>query len=151
MHSRPLCIYGSKTIPAAANAGAPQLRPTLDTMPPTTALFAAFLGYNPMGVILTHLPPSATSPLSTQSISILTSKSLFPTSIAPAFMSVLSVAFYFNAGLAILAAAASVLRGKRFIYKTETLQGPEPIKIPVSTPPEETRAKRNITTRDRDR
>ncbi|HXX73246.1 MAG TPA: MFS transporter, partial [Candidatus Acidoferrales bacterium] len=134
---------GHSIATAAANAGAPQLSSTLDTMPPTTALFAAFLGYNPMGVTLTHLPPSATSSLSTQSISILTSKTWFPTSIAPAFMSALGVAFYFNAGLAILAAAASALRGKRFIYKTQPLPGPQSIKIPVSTPPEETRARKH--------
>ena len=101
---------------AAANAGAPQLASTLDTIPPTTALFAAFLGYNPMGVLLTHLPATATSPLSTQSISVLTSKTWFPTAIAPSFMSALEVAFYFNAGLAVMAAAASALRGKRFVY-----------------------------------
>jgi len=65
---------GHSIATAAANAGAPQLSSTLDTMPPTTALFAAFLGYNPMGVMLAHLPQSATSSLSTQSISILTSK-----------------------------------------------------------------------------
>jgi MFS family permease len=104
---------------AATNAGAPQLGSTLDTMPPTTALFAAFLGYNPMGVLLTHLPGDATSSLSTQSISVLTSKTWFPMAIAPPFMSALDVAFYFNAGLAIMAAAASALRGKRFVYSAE--------------------------------
>jgi hypothetical protein len=104
---------------AATNAGAPQLGSTLDTMPPTTALFAAFLGYNPMGVLLTHLSGGATGSLSTQSISLLTSKTWFPTAIAPPFMSALDVAFYFNAGLAILAAAASALRGKRFVYSAE--------------------------------
>jgi MFS family permease len=104
---------------AAATAGAPQLGPTLESIPPTTALFAAFLGYNPMGILLTHLPATATFHLSTQTISILTSKTWFPTAIAPSFMSALDIAFYFNAGLAILAAAASALRGKRFVYDTQ--------------------------------
>ena len=104
---------------AAANAGAPQIAPTLDTMPPTTALFAAFLGYNPMGVLLGHLPGTTTSLLSIQSISILTSKTWFPTAIAPSFMLALGVAFYFNAGLAIMAAAASALRGNRFVYDAD--------------------------------
>jgi hypothetical protein len=124
---------------AAANVGAPQLSATLDTMPPTTALFAAFLGYNPMGVLLAHLPAATTSSLSTQSISMLTSKTWFPTAIAPPFMSALDVAFYFNAGLAILAAAASALRGKKFVYVPEKRalapQAPELTKTPLSTSP----------------
>ena len=116
---------------AAANAGAPQLGSTLETMPPTTALFAAFLGYNPMGVLLRHLPETATSSLSTQSISLLTSKTWFPTAIAPPFMSALDVAFYFNAGLAVLAASASGLRGKRFVYGVE--QKALSIQVPADT------------------
>jgi len=127
---------------AAANAGAPQLSSTLDTVPPTTALFAAFLGYNPMGILLSHLPTTTTSSLSAHSISVLTSKTWFPTAIAPPFMGALEVAFYFNAGLAILAAAASALRGKRFVYSTDK----EPIaakeheltKMPIPTSPEKT-------------
>jgi MFS family permease len=121
---------------AAANAGAPQLSSTLDTIPPTTALFAAFLGYNPMGVLLSHLPATvSTGSLSARSISVLTSKTWFPTAIAPPFMGALDVAFYFNAGLAILAAAASALRGKRFIYHAEqkpiATKGHELTKMPI--------------------
>jgi len=120
---------------AATNAGAPQLSSTLETIPPTTALFAAFLGYNPMGILLTHLPASATSSLSPRSISVLTSKTWFPTTIAPPFMSALGVAFYFNAGLAIMAAAASALRGKRFVYSAESkaLEQQALTKTPIST------------------
>jgi MFS family permease len=104
---------------AAVSAGAPQLSSLLKAIPPTTALFAAFLGYNPMGVMLKEIPQTITSSLTAQSISTLTSKTWFPTAIAPSFMSALDVAFYFNAGLAVVAAAASALRGKRFVYSTE--------------------------------
>jgi MFS family permease len=104
---------------AAANAGAPQLGSLLGTIPPTTALFAAFLGYNPMRIMLRQLPRTVTSSLSAQSIAVLTNTTWFPTAIAPAFMSALDIAFYFNAGLAIIAAAASALRGKRFVYSEQ--------------------------------
>jgi len=51
-----------------------------------------------------------------QAISVLTSKTWFPTAIAPSLMLALGAAFYFNAGLAIMAAATSALRGNRFVY-----------------------------------
>ena len=104
---------------AAANAGAPQLSSLLKTIPPTTALFAAFLGYNPMVIMLKQIPQAVTSSLTKQTVSTLTSTAWFPTAIAPPFMSALDVAFYFNAGLAVVAAAASALRGKRFVYSTQ--------------------------------
>jgi uncharacterized membrane protein len=115
---------------AAANAGAAQLGSVLEAIPPTGALFAAFLGYNPMGVMLKQLPQALTSSLSPQSISILTSTTWFPTAIAPSFMSALGVAFYFNAGLAVVAAAASALRGKRFVYSAQGV--PLSIEVPAA-------------------
>jgi len=152
LQSRPLCVYGSKRIPDGTKPStsisrcvaqaiatvvfrdqtpAPQLSSTLEAIPPTTALFAAFLGYNPMGILLTHLPQTATASLSTHSISVLTSKTWFPTAIAPSFMSALDIAFYFNAGLAIMAAAASAMRGKRFVYSAK--QDVLSIEVPVQT------------------
>jgi EmrB/QacA subfamily drug resistance transporter len=104
---------------ALASAGAPQLASVLDQIPPTTALFAAFLGYNPMQTILSELPSNITGSLTSQSRTVLTGMTWFPHAIAPAFMSSLNVAFYFNAGLALLAAAASALRGKRYVYDRE--------------------------------
>jgi hypothetical protein len=50
---------------------------------------------------------------------VLTGKVWFPTAIANAFMSSLGVALYFNVALAVVAAAASVLRGKKYVYGTE--------------------------------
>jgi MFS family permease len=117
---------------AAANAGAPQLGTLLDSIPPTSALFAAFLGYNPMAIMLKQLPQTVTSSLSAQSISVLTSKTWFPTAIAPSFMSALGVAFYFNAALAIVAAAASALRGKKYVYDREEEMKTISVHIPTS-------------------
>jgi EmrB/QacA subfamily drug resistance transporter len=120
-----LVLFGlSRDLPsslaaAVSQAGAPQLSSALAQIPPTTAVFAAFLGYNPMGTVLNQLPSSLTNSLRPQTVAVLTGKVWFPTAIANAFMSSLGVALYFNVALAVVAAAASVLRGKRYVYETE--------------------------------
>ncbi len=102
---------------AAANAGAPQLNASVfSQIPPTSAVFAAFLGYNPMQAILGQLPKNLTDPLSSQTINTLTGKTWFPQALAPAFMSSLRIAFYVNAALAFAAAVSSLLRGRKYIY-----------------------------------
>ncbi len=112
---------------AAAAAGAPQLGASVfRQIAPTSALFAAFLGYSPMQTILNSLPASLTSTLSASVVATLTGKSWFPNAFAPAFMSSLRVAIYINAALAYTAALASVVRGKRYIYGLEPEKEEEP-------------------------
>jgi hypothetical protein len=72
-----------------------------------------------MGTVLNQLPSSLTNSLSPRAVAVLTGRIWFPTAIANAFMSSLGVALYFNVALAVVAAAASVLRGKRYVYGTE--------------------------------
>ena len=72
-----------------------------------------------MQTILGQLPSSLTGSISSQTRTVLTGITWFPQAIAPAFMSSLTVAFYFNAGLALLAAATSALRGKKYVYGLE--------------------------------
>ncbi len=102
---------------AVTSAGAPQLAPVLSNIPPTGALFAAFLGYNPMGAILAQLPPSLVQSIPPATVATLTGLEWFPRAIAPAFMSSLAEAFYVSAALTGLAAAASLLRGKKYVYE----------------------------------
>ena len=116
---------------AVSQAGAPQLSSSLTQIPPTTAVFAAFLGYNPMGTVLNQLPSNLTNSLSPQTVAVLTGKVWFPTAIANAFMSSLGVALYFNVALAAVAAAASLLRGKRQLYGTEAEK--LEIAVPIKT------------------
>lgn len=105
---------------AASSVGAPQLGASVfQHIPPTSALFAAFLGYNPMQTILSSLPHSLTGSLSAGTVATLTGKSWFPNAFAPAFMSSLRTAIYLNATLAFIAAIASVVRGKRYVYGLE--------------------------------
>lgn len=115
----------SSTLPAAfataaAAAGAPQLSASVfEKIAPTSALFAAFLGYNPMQAYLSSLPASLTSTLSQTAVATITSMSWFPEAFAPAFMDAIRIAIYLNAALAFAAACASVVRGKRYIYGVE--------------------------------
>jgi EmrB/QacA subfamily drug resistance transporter len=88
---------------AVTNAGVPQLASAFRGLPPTAALFAAFLGYNPVGSLI---PPSVMSSLPAQTQSLLTGSTFFPTAIAPAFMSALHDAFYIASALSLVAAAA---------------------------------------------
>lgn len=96
---------------AVTNAGAPQLGSTFSSIPPTGALFAAFLGYNPMGSYLAALPASLVNSIPQSVQAYLTGSTFFPTAIAPAFMSALRLAFYIGVVLSVVAAIASILRG----------------------------------------
>jgi MFS family permease len=82
-------------------------------LPPVGSLFAAFLGYNPMQVLLGHAElarlPHATA-------TYLTSRQFFPHLIAPAFSRGLTEAFSFAAAVCLLGAFASMLRGGKYHY-----------------------------------
>jgi len=88
------------------------------SIPPTGALFSAFLGYNPILTVLGSVP-GLTSSIPHQVLARLASNSWFPTVIAPPFMSALRDAFLISAFLAIAAATASLLRGRIYIYDLE--------------------------------
>lgn len=101
---------------AVTQAGAPQLVPLVEKVPVTGALFAAFLGYDPVKALLADVPPG-TIPQS--AINVMEQRTWFPTAIAPAFMVALKNAFYIGAVMAFIAAIASALRGRRVIVEEE--------------------------------
>ena len=76
-------------------------------LPPTAALFAAFLGYNPMGTLL---PAPVLHSLPAASQAHLLSQQFFPNLIAAPFMDGLRVVFYVSAALSVVAACASLAR-----------------------------------------
>lgn len=82
-------------------------------LPPTAALFAAFLGYNPMAQLL---PPQVLHTLPAAHQANLLGHSFFPNLISPPFLLGLHGAFYLSAALCLVAACASVLRGKRYVH-----------------------------------
>jgi hypothetical protein len=81
-------------------------------LPPVGSLFAAFLGYNPMGTLLGptlgHLPHHTAA--------YLTGHSFFPSLVSRPFASGIHTAFYFAAGCCVLSAVASWLRGGKYIH-----------------------------------
>ncbi len=88
----------------------------ISQLPPIGVLFAAFLGYNPMRSLV---PASAAAHLSAHTQAVLFGKEFFPHLILPAFMDGLRLAFYVSAALSVIAAVASLLRGKRYIHGEE--------------------------------
>ncbi len=101
-----LIAYGVPTQAATA----------ISHLPPTAALFGAFLGYNPIGVLL---PPSVLQVISPTHKAILLGKTFFPNLISAPFMDGLHAVFYISAALCLIGAAASLLRGKRVVYGQE--------------------------------
>lgn len=93
-------------------------------LPPTSALFAAFLGYNPMATLL---PSNVLHSLSAAQQANLLGHSFFPNLISPPFMTGLRNVFYLSAAMCLVAAVTSFLRGRHPIYvpaDTETV-GPQ--------------------------
>ncbi len=89
---------------------------TIAHLPPTAALFAAFLGYNPMATLL---PANVLHALPTANQATLLGQSFFPNLISAPFMVGLHAVFYLSATLCLIAALASLLRGKRYIHAPE--------------------------------
>ncbi|MCL4449429.1 MAG: MFS transporter [Actinobacteria bacterium] len=80
-------------------------------LPPTGALFGAFLGYNP---IRTLLGAQVLSHLSSAKVAYLTGRSFFPRLISHPFMEGLGEAFNFSIAACMVAAIASWMRGTKY-------------------------------------
>ena len=101
-------------------AGLPaQVASGISKLPPTAALFAAFLGYNPLATLLPHAALSQL-PLASQ-VSLL-SKQFFPSLIAHPFIDGMRGVFLFSTVLCVIAAVAMVFCHERATGdKLETL------------------------------
>jgi hypothetical protein len=98
--------------------GAPVAQATkLSHLPPIGSLFAAFLGYNP---IKTEVPRQVLANLGPARAAYLTGRSFFPKLISPSFADGLRLAFDFTAVTSFIAAAASCLRGGKYLYSEES-------------------------------
>lgn len=90
-------------------------------LPPVSIMFAALLGYNPVQTLLGHalskLPPSHAA--------YLTGHSFFPSLISAPFQSGLKIAFDFAIAACLVAAVASLLRGRKYVHA----MAPEPAAI----------------------
>jgi MFS family permease len=101
----PGALYAGLTaqgVPAAAAHHAAQL-------PAVSTVFAAFLGANPLQTLLG--PTGVLKSLSPQGVATITGKTYFPNLISSPFHHGLTIVFAAAAGMALLAALASMLRG----------------------------------------
>jgi MFS family permease len=114
-----LLIVGlSATLPATLSAGLEAhgvpaaTAQQIGNTPPVSAVFAAFLGYNP----LEHLiGPDVLAQLPVGDAHVLTGRSFFPQLITEPFRSGLHYAFVCAIAACLVAAAASLARGPRYI------------------------------------
>jgi cytidylate kinase len=92
------------------NGVAPDSANAIAQLPPTSALFGAFLGYNPIGVLL---PSAVQQQLSPADLSTLLSTSFFPNLISGPFLDGLRVVFYVATAMCAAGAAALVLAARK--------------------------------------
>jgi MFS family permease len=92
-------------------------------LPPVSIMFAALLGYNPvqtlLGNVVDRLPASHAA--------YLTGHTFFPSLISAPFQHGLAIAFDFAIVACLVAAVASLLRGRKYIHGVD----PEPAALPV--------------------
>jgi hypothetical protein len=84
----------------------------LAALPPVSIMFAALLGYNPISTLL----GPALSKLPASHAAYLTGHSFFPALISAPFQHGLDVAFDFAITACLVAAIASLLRGRRYVH-----------------------------------
>jgi hypothetical protein len=87
----------------------------LSQLPPVSIMFAALLGYNPIKTLL----GSALDKLPASHAAYLTGHSFFPSLISSPFQHGLDVAFDFAIVACLIAAVASLLRGKRYVHEAD--------------------------------
>jgi hypothetical protein len=84
-----------------------------------------------MQEMIARLPTITGVHLSTQAISTVTSATWFPNAIAQSFMGAIHIAFYLNAGLAVVAALASLMRGRMREYEHDENLRKRAIPVPT--------------------
>jgi MFS family permease len=115
-----LMIVGlASTLPATmeqgltANGVPPATAAHLAHLPPVGSLFAAFLGYNPMHTLLGDKVLAALPP---DKAAYVTGKTFFPQLISSPFKHGLAIAFSASLLMCLVAAAASWMRGSRYVH-----------------------------------
>jgi MFS family permease len=110
--SLPGALYGHLTA-----AGIPtDVATRISGIPPVGALFAAFLGYNPMATLI---PASVLAGLPAAARATVLGNSFFPQLLVGPFHDGLQIAFSVCVVLSLGAAAASWMRGRRYIHDYE--------------------------------
>ena len=100
----------------AANGVPPATAAHVAHLPPVGSLFAAFLGYNPMHTLLGDKVLAA---MPADKAAYVTGKTFFPELISSPFKHGLAIAFTASLLMCLVAAAASWLRGSRYVHVEE--------------------------------
>ena len=114
-HSLPHALYTgllSENVSSSAALNASRI-------PPTAALFAAFLGYNPMKTLL---PQSVLSSMPAANLNAIIGNEFFPDLISKPLQDGLGIVFISGAIMAFIAAIASSLRGKVITYEGRKIE-----------------------------
>jgi MFS family permease len=106
----PATMYAGLTVNGVPAATADRVA----HLPPVGSLFAAFLGENPMRVLL---GPAALGRLRPEQAANLTGRGFFPELIAGPFKHGLVIVFLAALAMSLVAAAASWLRGGRYVHQ----------------------------------
>ncbi len=125
-----LMVFGlTATVPQAMSGGLAahhvpqQLAAGLAHMPPTGYLFAAFLGYNPLKMLL----GGALAALPAKDAAVLVGQSFFPRLISSPFTTGLHEVLTFSVIMCLIAAGASWMRGRKFVHEeAHAAHGHEP-------------------------
>ena len=119
-----LIILGlASSLPATLNHGlVAQGVPSADAarlaaLPPVSIMFAALLGYNPIKMLL----GSALDKLPASHAAYLTGHTFFPSLISAPFQHGLDIAFDFAIVACLVAAVASLLRGRRYVHDEQAV------------------------------
>src|SRR6202034_1420433 len=111
-----------------------QLAAHLASLPPVSTLFSSFLGYNPIRNLLQASSELARLPR--RNVAMLTGKQFFPHLISGPFHHGLVIVFSAAIVMLVIAAGASLLRGRRYIHDehgvTGTAAGPGGITAEVT-------------------
>jgi MFS family permease len=133
-----LMVVGlSGTLPGALDSGlqaqgvSAGVAGQISQLPPVSSLFAAFLGYNPIQQLLG--PTGALDQVSSAQAATLTGGHFFPSLISGAFSSGLGVVFGAAAVMSVVAAAASLFRGEKFVHDDEETTEPGSRRTAVGT------------------
>jgi hypothetical protein len=125
-----LIILGlASSLPAALHHGlvaqgvSPADAARVAALPPVSVMFAALLGYNPIQTLLGH----ALTKLPASHAAYLTGRSFFPALISPSFSNGLAIAFDFAIAACLIAAVASLLRGRRYVHEEHGVVGVEQV------------------------
>jgi MFS family permease len=121
--SLPGHLYAGLTAQGVSSVDATKLA----HLPPTAIMFAALLGYNPIQMLL----GSALAKLPAGHAAYLTGHSFFPGLISAPFHAGLQIAFDFAIVVCVIAAFASLLRGKRYVHDELLSSSAEPEELLV--------------------